>query len=100
LVSFAIAGRSTALCPQPTENFFLDWWDIANNATSDTVRQGVHFLIILDAWILWNHRNSYVFNGAALSVAGALVVAGEERRLWTTAGAPGLSLLSARLPGG
>ena len=39
------------------------------------------------------------FYGAAPSVAGALVVAGEERRLWTMAGARGLSLLSAHLPG-
>ena len=50
-------------------------------------------------WILWNHRNRCVFDGVAPSVAGALVVAGEERRLWTTAGAQGLSLLSAHLPG-
>ena len=39
------------------------------------------------------------FYGPAPSVAGALVVAGEERRLWTTAGARGLSLLSAHLCG-
>jgi len=88
-----------ALSPQPTENSFLDWWERASNATSSLVRQGVNSLIILGAWILWNHRNRCVFDGAAPSVAGALVVAGEERRLWTTAGARGLSLLSAHLPG-
>jgi len=88
-----------ALSPQPTENSFLDWWERASNATNNMVRQGVNSLIILGAWILWNHRNRCVFDGAAPSVARALVVAGEERRLWTTAGARGLSLLSAHLPG-
>ena len=39
------------------------------------------------------------FYGPAPSVAGALVVAGEERRLWATVGARGLSLLSAHLCG-
>jgi hypothetical protein len=63
------------------------------------VRQGVNSLIILGAWILWNHRNRCVFDGAAPSVARALVVAREERRLWTIAGARGLSILSTHLPG-
>ena len=63
------------------------------------VRQGVNSLIILGAWILGNHRNRCVFDGVAPSVVGALVVAGEERQLWTTAGARELSLLSTHLPG-
>jgi hypothetical protein len=63
------------------------------------VRQGVNSPIILGAWILWNHRNRCVFYGAAPSVDRALVVAGEERRLWTMAGARELSLLSAHLLG-
>jgi len=88
-----------ALSPQPTDNSFLDWWERANNATSDLVRQGVGSLIILGAWTLWNHCNCSVFYGAAPSMARALMVAGEERWLWTTAGARGLSLLSAHLPG-
>jgi len=86
-----------ALSPQPTDNNFLDWWEGAINATSDLVRQGVNSL---RAWILWNHRNRCVFDGVAPSVAGALAVAGEERRLWTLAGAHGLPpLLTAHLPG-
>jgi hypothetical protein len=54
----------------------------------------------LGALILWNHRNRCVFDGSAPSVAGALILAGQERRLWISAGARGLSLLSAPLPGG
>jgi hypothetical protein len=49
------------------------------------------------AWILWNHRNRCVFDGSAPSVAGALILAGQERRLWISAGARGLSLLPPSL---
>jgi hypothetical protein len=89
-----------ALSPQPSENSFLDWWERASSATSELVRQVVNYLIILGAWILWNHRNRCVFDGSVPSVAGALILAGEEHRLWTSAGARGLSLLSVPLPGG
>jgi hypothetical protein len=86
-----------ALSPQPGENSFLDWWDRANGATSELLRQGVNSLIMLGAWTIWSHRNRCVFDGAAPSIAGALVMAGEERRLWTLAAARGLSLLFVRL---
>ena len=88
-----------ALSPQPSENFFFEWWDRANSTTPKQLRQGVNSLIMLGAWILWNHCNRCVFDGAAPSIAGALAMAGEERQLWTLAGARGLSLLSAHLPG-
>jgi hypothetical protein len=86
-----------ALSPQPGENSFLDWWDRANGATSELLRQGVNSLIMLGAWTIWSHRNRCVFDGAAPSIAGALVMAGEERLLWTLAAARGLSLLFVRL---
>jgi len=40
-----------------------------------------------------------VFDGAAPNLAGTLMTFGEERRLWVMAGARGLSLLTAPLPG-
>jgi len=40
-----------------------------------------------------------VFDGAAPNIAGALAMATEQRRLWSLAGAKGLSILSAHLPG-
>jgi hypothetical protein len=54
---------------------------------------------MLGAWTIWNHRNGCVFDGAAPNLAGALIAAGEERRLWSMAGARGLSFLTALLPG-
>jgi hypothetical protein len=53
------------------------------------MRQGVDSLIILGAWTIWNHHNGCVFDGAAPNLAGALIIAGEEHRLWSMAGARG-----------
>jgi hypothetical protein len=50
------------------------------------MRQGVNSPIILGAWIIWNHRNGCVFDGAAPNLAAALILAGEEQRLWSMAG--------------
>jgi hypothetical protein len=97
-VSFAKTGRPSGLYPQPSENSFLDWWDRDSSATFELVRQGVNSLIILGAWILWNHRNCCVFYGLVPSVVGALILAGAECRLWISTGARGLSLLYAPLP--
>jgi hypothetical protein len=60
----------------------------SNEATSGLVRSGLKSLIILGAWILWNHRNHCVFDGITLSVSQALVLAG----------ARGISFLTAHLP--
>ena len=43
-------------------------------------------IIILGAWILWNRHNCCVFDGSAPSVARSLIMAGDERRLWTQLG--------------
>jgi hypothetical protein len=87
------------LSPQPTELSFHAWWENASSSTDDgLMRQGVNSLIILGAWIIWNHRNGCVFDGAAPNLAAALILAGEERRLWSMAGARGLSFLTALFP--
>jgi hypothetical protein len=50
---------------------------------------------MLGVWVIWKHRSSCVFSGAAPSVPAALLVAKEEALLWTMARAKGLSLLQA-----
>jgi hypothetical protein len=88
------------LSPQPTELSFHAWWEKASSSTTKgLLRQGVNSLIILRAWTIWNHRNGCVFDGAAPNLAGAMILAGEERCLWSMAGARGLSFLTALLPG-
>jgi hypothetical protein len=89
-----------SLSPQPTELSLHDWWEKASNSTTDELmRQGINSLIILRAWTIWNHHNGCVFDGVAPNLVGALIAAGEERCLWSMAGARGLSFLTALLPG-
>jgi len=87
------------LSPQPSELSFHAWWEkVSSSFVDGLMRQGVNSLIILGAWTIWNHRNGCVFDGANPNLAGALIIAGEERRMWSAAGARGLSFLSALLP--
>jgi hypothetical protein len=51
------------------------------------IRQGINSLIMLGAWTIWNHRN-----GAAPNLASALIIAGEERRLWSSRGSRAIIL--------
>jgi hypothetical protein len=85
-----------SLSPQPTELSFLDWWDRVTSATSDINSHGINSLIILGAWTVWTHRNRCVFDGAAPDIGRVLIIAREERKLWSLAGARGISLLTAR----
>jgi hypothetical protein len=66
-----------------------------SSATSDIILQGINSLIILGAWNVWTHCNRCVFDGATLNIVRALIIAGEERKLWSMAGARGISLLTA-----
>ena len=55
--------------------------------------KGYNSLVILGAWILWKHRNSCVFNGAAPNLQSALQAFRDELCLWQAAGAKGLANL-------
>ncbi|GJN13324.1 hypothetical protein PR202_gb00016 [Eleusine coracana subsp. coracana] len=70
--------------------------------TSDTsgelTDKGLNSLIILGAWVLWNHRNRCVFDRISPILPAILVQAEEERYLWELAGAKGVSFLTAPLP--
>jgi len=63
------------------------------------MQKGLNSLIVLGAWTFWNHRNRCVFYGIVPSLGGALTLAGQERRLWSLAGAKGLSSLTVPLRG-
>ena len=84
-----------ALSPQLSDSSFYDWWERITIDCSVLVLQGINSLIILGAWTIWTQRNNCVFDGAALDVARALILSSEERKLWSMAGARGISFLTA-----
>jgi hypothetical protein len=49
------------------------------------LKEGINTLIILGSWMIWNHRNRCIFEKEAPNMARALVMAGEERKLWALA---------------
>ena len=77
---------------------FDDWWDILWHAALEQQKKGLNSLVVLGAWVLWTHRNSCVFDGAAPSIARALNATSEERRLWEIAGTRSLSSLTTPTP--
>jgi hypothetical protein len=81
-----------------------DWWSRAVEKIPRDLQSGFNSLVILGAWSLWRHRNDCVFNGRSPSLASALTLAGDELRMWCSAGAKGLNLLSTLVfmldPGG
>jgi hypothetical protein len=58
-----------SLAPQPNVGSYLVWWEKRTCS-----------LIILGAWILWNHRNKCVFDGYSPNVIMSLRAADEERK--------------------
>jgi hypothetical protein len=71
------------------------WAGGLSAATSGLTQKGLNSLIVLGAWIIWNHHNSCVFDRAIPNIAETFKLAGDERRRWTMAGARGLSHLTA-----
>jgi hypothetical protein len=57
--------------------------------------QGFNSLTIPGAWTLWTRRNRCVFEGVTPDMARALTLVSEERKLWSMAGARGISFLTA-----
>ena len=83
-----------SLSPLSTQVSFYDWWERVSNGASGLVLQGLNSLIILGAWTLWTQRNRRVFHGGAPDMADALIISSEERKLWSLAGARGISFLT------
>jgi hypothetical protein len=82
-----------SFAPQPTDLNFDSWWRRIDAVTTGLNKKGLNSLVILGAWIIWNHRNRCVFDGDSPNLTKALILADEERRMWIIAGARGLSYL-------
>ena len=87
------------LAPQRVEPSFEVWWCRSNEIVADQDRQGLNSLIILGAWLLWNHPNWCVFDRAAPTLQSILASVHEEAKLWGLAGAKGIALLTERILG-
>jgi hypothetical protein len=75
----------------------MEWWHQTNEAIQGSFIDGLNSLVMLGAWVLWNHQNRCAFDGLSPNIANFLIQIGDERRLWETAGAKGLSSLAASL---
>jgi hypothetical protein len=85
------------LTPGVNEQSFDDWWGRTNMAATGLLKQGVNTLICLGSWKIWNHQNRCIFEKEAPNLTRALVMAGEEWKLWVLAGTKGLNFLIAPL---
>ena len=89
-----------ALAPQLEDKSLDDWWEKVSGMVDGPVKKGLNSIIILVAWSLWIHRNHCVFEGSQPSLNGVLSCFREELRLWSCAGARGVSHILAQLPVG
>jgi hypothetical protein len=68
-----------SLAPQPCSSAFMNWLQEGSEAMDSLIKKGLNSIIILGAWIIWNHQNKCVFYVRAPSLAVALRSAGEKR---------------------
>jgi hypothetical protein len=47
-----------SLAPQLGSSSFMIWWQEASEAVNNLIKKGLNSLIILGAWIIWNHRKN------------------------------------------
>ena len=75
------------VAPQLNDLFFIDWWAGASSKFSGHVRKGLNSIIILGAWLVWKHRNYYVFDGGAPNLSRVMTAFREEVQQWYVGGA-------------
>jgi len=73
--------------PRQQECSFAEWWRKLMKRVKKEYKRGVNSLIILGAWLLWNHRNACVFEGVTPSVSAIMCAFKDEHSLWCLAGA-------------
>jgi len=73
--------------PRHQEYSFAEWWRKLMKRVKKKYKRGVNSLIILGAWLLWNHKNACVFEGVTPSVSAIMCAFKDEHSLWCLAGA-------------
>jgi hypothetical protein len=80
-----------AFAPQTDNHSFDDWWEQASKRVDGQNKKGLNSVIILVAWMIWNHLNGCVFDGRRPDLNGLLTSVLEEAHMWELAGAQGLA---------
>jgi hypothetical protein len=68
LRQFKFQGWAT----QPNNQTFMDRWKDVSETVVGPIRESLNSLIILGAWMLWNHRNRCVFYGQSPNINAVL----------------------------
>jgi len=79
-----------ALVPSRRTVSLADWWLKAWRKVPKQHKKGFNSLVMLGAWIIWEHCNACVFDGSAPCLHVALRAYKEELQLPIAAGAEGL----------
>jgi hypothetical protein len=67
--------------PRHKEHSFAQWWCKLLKRVEKEYKRGVNSLIILEAWLLWNHRSACVFEGVTPSVSSIMRALKDEHSL-------------------
>ena len=87
-----------AIAPQLDDHCFIEWWARASSRFSGQVKKGVNSIIILGSWLVWKHRNYYVFDGGTPNLSRVMTAFREDVHQWYVAGARGVSYFLALAP--
>jgi hypothetical protein len=76
-----------------TEASLFNWWINARLNTATPMCKGLATLTFLTTWMIWKHRNDWIFNNARPSVTNLVNKIKEEAIQWVRAGATGLGVV-------
>jgi hypothetical protein len=79
---------------------FEEWWNRPVRQLAAWYVRASTLSSFIGAWMLWKHRNRFVLYGVIQNLAGPVLLAKEEGRLWCLAGAQGFSFFTALEPSG
>jgi hypothetical protein len=84
---FACSGRQGSRYLTPSVELVLaDWWIASRKRIQKLHRKGFDTLLLLVCWMLWNERNSRVFEGVSIEAVRLASLIRDEGRQWVAAG--------------
>jgi hypothetical protein len=84
---FACSGRQGSRYLTPSVELVLaDWWIASRKRIQKLHRKGFDTLLLMVCWMLWNERNSRVFEGVSIEAVRLASLIRDEGRQWVAAG--------------